>query len=201
MQDAIPLKKSKRRFRLRNLLLAFILLAATVGAGTATYLLVRGGDDSVRVIIGVEITYPAGWSEVPLTADDTNAGLLLKVDREKPEASFLARTVIATLATDFDINQLAEETVAALNPEVDNFTLLGDSVSPVGAFDSVLISYQQKGEGTSAPDYQVFMAIVPTPNQTFYLTVRAEKKDFRGIEDEGQAIINAFATNVSASLQ
>ena len=199
MQDAIPLKKS--RFRLRNLLLAFILLAATVGAGTATYLLVRGGDDSVRVIIGVEITYPAGWSEVPLTTDDTNAGLLLKVDREKPEASFLARTVIATLATDFDINQLAEETVAALNAEVDNFTLLSDSVSKVGAFDAVLISYLQKGEGTSAPDYRVFMAIVPTPNQTFYLTTRAEKKDFSKVEDEGLAIINAFATNVSASLQ
>ena len=45
------------------------------------------------------------------------------------------------------------------------------------------------------------MAIVPTPNQTFYLTIRAEKKDFSKVEDEGLAIINAFATNVSASLQ
>ena len=201
MQDAIPLNKSKRRFRLRNLLLAFILLAITAGAATGTYLLLRGGDDTVSVIIGVEISYPAGWSEVPLTTDDTNAGLLLKVEREKPEASFLARTVIATLATDFDINLLAEETVAALNSEVDNFTLLGDSVSPVAGFDAVLISYQQEGAETSAPDYQVFMAIVPTPNQTFYLTIRAEKKDFGAVEDEGLEIINAFAANVSASLQ
>ena len=201
MQDAIPLKKSKSRFRLRNLLLAFILLAITAGAGAGTYLILRGGDDSVRVIIAVEISYPAGWSEVPLTTDDSNAGLLLIVEREKPEASFLARTVIATLATDFDINELAVETVAALSAEVDNFTLLGDSVSPVASFDSVLISYQQKGEEASAPDYQVFMDIVPTPNQTFYLTIRAEKKDFKGIEDEGLDIINAFAANVSASLQ
>ncbi len=201
MQDAIPLKKNRSRHRLRYLLLAFILLAATAGAGTATYLLVRGGEESVRVIIAVEIPYPADWSEIPLTEADTNAGLLLKVEREKPEASVLARTVIATLATDFDINDLAEETVAALSGEVDNFTLLGDSVSPVGAFDSVLISYQQKGEETSAPDYQVFMAIIPTPNQTFYLTIRAEKKDFQKIEDEGLDIINAFAANVSANLQ
>ena len=199
MQDAIPLKKS--RFRLRNLLLAFILLAATAGAGMGTYLLLRGGDESVGVIIAVQITYPPDWSEVPLTEADTNAGLLLKVEREKPEASFLARTVIATLATDFDILQLADDTVAALSAEIENFNLLGDSVSPVGAFDSVLISYQQKGAETSAPDYQVFMAIVPTPNQTFYLTLRAEKKDFKGIEDEGLEIINAFAANVSASLQ
>ena len=195
------MKKSKSRFRLRNLLLAFILLAITAGAATGSYLVLRGGDDSVSVIIGVEISYPAGWSEIALTADDSNAGLLLKVDRANPEASFLARTVIATLATDFDVNVLAEETVAALNAEVDNFTLLGDSVSPVAGFDAVLISYQQKGAETSAPDYQVFMAIVPTPNQTFYLTIRAEKKDFQGIEDEGLEIINAFAANVSASLQ
>ncbi len=201
MQDAIPLNKSKRRFRLRNLLLAFILLAITAGAATGTYLILRGGDDSVSVIIAVEITYPAGWSEVPLTADDTNAGLLLKVEREAPEASFLARTVIATLATDFDINVLAEQTVAALSAEIDNFTLLGDSVSPVASYDSVLLSYEQKGVERSAPDYQIFMAIVPTPNQTFYLTLRAEKKDFGGIEEEGLEIINAFAANVSASLQ
>lgn len=163
--------------------------------------MLRGGEESVRVIIGVEITYPAGWSEIPLTEADSNAGLLLKVEREKPEASFLARTVIATLATDFDINVLADETVAALSAEIENFNLLGDSVSPVAAFDSVQISYQQKGEERSAPDYQVFMAIVPTPNQTFYLTIRAEKKDFQKIEDEGLDIINAFAANVSASLQ
>ena len=199
MQDAIPLKKS--RFRLRNLLLAFMLLAITVGAATGTYLVLRGGDESVRVIVAVEIAYPDGWSEIALTADDTNAGLLLKVEREKPEASFLARTVIASLATDFDINVLAEQTVAALSAEIENFTLLGDSVSPVASFDAVLISYEQKGAETSAPDYQIFMAIVPTPNQTFYLTLRAEKKDFQKVEDEGLEIINAFAANVSASLE
>ncbi len=163
--------------------------------------MLRGGDESVSVIVAVEIAYPAGWSEVPLTTDDSNAGLLLIVEREKPEATFLARTVIATLAADFDINLLTEETVAALSAEIENFTLLGDSVSPVASFDSVLLSYEQKGAETSAPDYQIFMAIVPTPNQTFYLTLRAEKKDFGGIEEEGLEIINAFAANVSASLQ
>ena len=101
MQDAIPLKKS--RFRLRYLLLALILLAVTAGAGTGTYLLLRGGEESVRVVIAVQIPYPDGWTEEPLTEADRGAGLLLKLERERPETSFLARTVIATLATDFDI--------------------------------------------------------------------------------------------------
>ncbi len=199
MQDAIPLKKS--RFRLRYLLLALILLAAAVGAGTGTYLWLRGGEESIRVIIAVQISHPDGWSEEPLTEADRNAGLLLKLDKDRPEASVLARTVIATLATDFDINQLADETVAALSAEIDNFNLLSTSVSPIGPFNAVRINYWQEGEVVSAPAYEVLMAIVPTPNQTFYLTLRAEKKDFWKIEDEGLFIIDAFATDVGANLQ
>jgi hypothetical protein len=199
MEDAIHLKKS--RLKLRYLLLALILLAAAAGAGTGTYLWLRGGEESIRVIIAVQIPYPAGWSEEPLTEADRDAGLLLKLERERPEASFLARTVIATLATDFDINELADDTEAALSAEIENFQLVRKSVSPIGPFDAVRISYRQEGEGTFAPDYQVLMAIVPTPNQTFYLTLRAEKKDFRKIEDEGLYIIDAFASDVSANLQ
>ena len=199
MEDAIPLKKS--RFRLRYLLLALILVAAAAGAGTGTYLWLRGGEESVRVVIAVQIPYPAGWSEEPLTEADRNAGLLLKLDRERPEASFLARTVIATLATDIDINELADETEAALSTEIENFQLVRTRVSPIGPFDAVRISYRQEDEGTFAPDYQVLMAIIPTPNQTFYLTLRAERKDFGKIEDEGLFIINAFASDVSANLQ
>ncbi len=197
MQDAIPL--IKRRLRLRYLLLALILLAAAAGAGTGTYLLLRGGDESVRVIIAVQIAYPAGWSEEPLTEADSNAGLLLKLDRERPEASFLARTVIATVATDLDINQLADETEAALSTEIENFQLVETRVSPIGSFDAVQIYYRQTA--VEGPGHKVLMAIIPTPNQTFYLTLRAENNDFWKIEDEGLAIIDAFASNVSASLQ
>ena len=199
MQDAIPLKK--RRFRLRHILLALVLLAVAVGAGTGTYLLLRGGDESVRVIVAVQISYPDGWSEQPLTDTDRSAGLLLSLDRERPEASFLARTVIATLAADFDINELADETEVALGAEIENFELVRTRVSPIGNFDAVQIYYQQTGEERSAPDYQVLMAIIPTPSQTFYLTLRAEKSNFRRVEDEGLAIIDAFAGNVSANLQ
>ena len=202
MQDAVPLKKSKlKQLRLRYILLAFILLAATIGAGTGTYLLLRGGEDSIRVIIAVQVPYPEGWSERPLTDTDRNAGLLLNLERDGPEASFLARTVIATLASNFDINQLADETEIALSSEIDNFELVSTRVSPIGEFDAVRISYRQDGVGTSAPDFQVLMAIIPTPNQTFYLTTRAERKDFAKIEDEGLDIIGAFASYVSANLQ
>ena len=196
MEDAMPLKA--RKFRMRYLLLMIVVLAAAAGAGTGTYLWLRGGEESIRVIIAVQIPYPAGWSEEPLTEADRNAGLLLKLDRERPEASFLARTVIATLATDIDINELADETEAALSTEIENFQLVRTRVSPIGPFDAVRISYRQEGEGSFAPDYQVLMAIVPTPNQTFYLTLRAEEKDFRWVEDEGLRIIDDFVAYIAS---
>ena len=200
MEDAIPLKKN--RFRLRYLLLALILVAAAAGAGTGTYLWLRGGDgESIRVVTAVQVSYPAGWSEQPLSEADRNAGLLLKLERERPEASFLARTVIARLAPDIDTNQLADDTAAALSAEIDNFDLLSKSVSPIGPFDAVRIYYRQRGDEGLATTHQVLMTIVLTPNQTFYLTLRAEKKDFQKIEDEGLDIIGAFASDVSANLQ
>lgn len=55
----------------------------------------------------------------------------------------------------------------------------------------------ETGEERFAPDYQVLMAIVPTPNQTFYLTLRAERDDFGGVEDEGLGIIDEFAAYIA----
>jgi hypothetical protein len=195
----MPLKR--RRFRIRYLLLAVIALAAAAAAATGAYLWLRGGDgEPIRVVTSVQIPYPEGWGEQPLTEADRNAGLLLKLDRERPEASFLARTVIARLAPDFDIDELAGDTEAALSAEIDNFDLISSSVLPIGPFDAVRIYYRQTGEEELA-GHRVIMAIVPTPNQTFYLTFRAEERDFRRIEGEGLQIIDAFVNDVGARLQ
>ena len=197
MQETLRLKASK--LRIRYLLLAVIVLAVAAAAGTGVYLWLRGGDgESARIVTSVQLSYPDRWSGQPLTEADRNAGLLLKLERERPEASFLARTVIARLAPDFDIDQLADDTEAALSTEIDNFDLLSKSVSPIGPFDAVRIYYQQEGEGASAADHQVLMAIIPTPNQTFYLTLRAEKDDFRRVEDEGLRIIDDFVAYVAS---
>jgi hypothetical protein len=193
------LKQSK--LRIWRLLLAVVVLAVVVGAGTGIYFRVRGGDgESIRVVTAVQVPYPAGWSERPLSEADRNAGLLMGLERAEPEASFLSRTVIARLATDFDIDELADDTVAALSAEIDNFDLVSKGVSSAGPFDVVLISYRQMGQEGLA-GHRNLMAIVPTPNQTFYLTLRAEEGDFRQVEREGLKIIAAFVNYVGAALQ
>ena len=205
MEDAVP-RRSRRlrlRLRVRYLLLAAIVLAAAAGLGTGLYLWLSGGGNggSVRIVTAVQIPYPGGWSEQPLTEADSNAGILLSLERDGPEASFLARAVVARLAPDFDISQLADDTEAALTAEIENFDLLSKRVLAVGPWEAVQISYRQEGTEAFARDHQVLMTIVPTANQTFYLTFRAETRDFREIEAEGLQIIDTFASQIGASLQ
>lgn len=199
MQDAVRLKLS--RPRLRYLLLTLFVLAAAAGAGTGLYLWLRAGDgESVRVVTAVQVPYPDGWSELPLSADDGSAGILLNLERRGPEASFLARGVVAGLASDFDIDQLADDTEAALSAEIEGFDLQGKSVSQMGPYETVRITYRETESGGPVA-HQVLMAIIPTPSQTFYLTLRAEKADFRQVEDEGLQMMEAIAVQIGASLQ
>ena len=200
MQDAIPLKGKRSRFglRIRPLLIALIGLSLAAVAATGVYLLVRGGDEeSVRVVTGVQFPYPQGWAEQPLSGDDRNAGLLLKLERGDPAASFLARTVIARLPADFNAQALASDTEAALAAEIDGFDLLSSEVAAVGPYQAVLIEYRQAA-AEGQPAYQTLLAILPDENQTFYLTVRAERGDFRQTKDEGLKIIGDFSAYVSA---
>ena len=203
MEDAVPLKSRRLsiRPRLRYLLLTAVVLMAAAGLGTGLYFWLSGdgGGEPIRVVTAVQIPNPDGWSEQPLTEADRNAGLLLNLERDRPQASFLARTVVARLAPDFDINQLAVDTQAALSTEIDNFDLLSTSVTPIGPFDAVRISYRQTGESGLA-GRQVLMTIVPTANQTFYLTFQAGKESFLAIEDEGSEITNTFVTYVAEAL-
>ena len=203
MEDSASLKSRKpiTMVRVWHLLLAIIVVAAAAGLGTGLYLWLSGGNgESIRVVTAVQMPYPDGWGEQPLTEPDKNAGLLLSLERDRPEASFLARTVVAILAPDFDINQLADDTEAALSAEIENFDLLSKSVTPIGPFDAVRISYRQSDESTLT-DRQVLMTIVPTANQTFYLTFQAGKESFFSIEDEGSEITNTFVSYVAEALR
>jgi hypothetical protein len=199
MQDAVPLRRRRIRIRLWFLLLALAVAGAAAGAGTGLYVWLRGGDeDSVRIVTAVQFPYPERWQESSLSDADRSAGILLSLERRNPEATFLARTVIARLAADFDINTLADETEAALSSEIENFDLVSKSVSTVGPYDAVRIYYRQAGD-TPSEEFQSLMVIVPTSAQTFYLTFRAETDDFRRIESDGLEIVETFVTYVASA--
>ena len=201
MYEAMALMPTRCPAKIRAQGPSIWLLTLAALAAAATGILLWLSEDegkSVRVITGVQFPYPQGWSEQPLTAEDRSAGLILKLDRQEPAATFLARTVITRLAPDFDVNRLADETATALAGEIEDFELLSKDVQALGPYQAVRIEYRQSG-GEESGDYHTVMTIVPAENQTFYLTVRATKSDFRKIQDGGIQITNTFVTYVSTS--
>ena len=196
MQDAIQLNKASR-FRTKYFLMVGAVLAVMAAAGTGAYLLLAGGESEApsRVVIAVQVAPPAGWTAETLTTDDQGAGVLLKLESASPDASFLARTVIGKLPADFDIQKLAADTEAALAADIENFKLVDTKIASAGSFDAVWIRYRQAGEG-AAPDYQTMVTVIPTPNQTFFLTIRSEQSDFSEVEAAGRKIIGDVATYV-----
>ena len=198
MEQAMGLRKGK--FRARYLVILVVLIGAAAALGTGLYLWLQDdGGQSTRVVTAVQFPYPDGWDEQTLTEADRNAGLVLSLERQRPGASFLARTVITRLPADFDINQLADESEAALSSEIEGFELLRGSIVVVGPYDAVKLDYSQTGE--DGAEHEATMVIIPTSNQTFYLTFRAEEADFQRIEDEGLEIADTFAAYVSAATQ
>jgi len=196
MEQAMGLRKGK--FRIRYLVILVVLMGAAAGLGTGLYFWLQdGGGESARVVTAVQFPYPDGWDEQPLTAADRSAGLVLSLERQRPGASFLARTVITRLPADFDINQLADDSEAALSTEIPSFELLRGSIVSVGPYDAVKLNYLQTDAG--GLDHEATMVIIPTSNQTFYLTFRSEESDFRQIEDDGLEITDTFAAYVNAA--
>jgi hypothetical protein len=202
MEDAFKARgrRLKLRLSLRQFLLALAAIAVAVGVSAGLYTLLREDQGpSVRVITGVQFPYPAGWGEQPLTNDDKAAGLVLKLERQDPQASFLARTVIARLGTDFDINRLAEDSARALNSEIDGFHLITNNVKTVSSLQAVQLTYSQKGEADAT--FETLMTIIPLPNQTFYLTMRAPEAQYEQAEAEGIQLMDTFAAYVNGANQ
>lgn len=202
MEEIVRVRRRTNLISVKRLLLAGIFVAAATGLAVGLFLWLRdgGSDDSIRVVTGVEMPYPSGWDEQPLTEADANAGLLLSLERDRPQASFLARSVIAGLAEDFDVDQLAADSEAALAAEVENFELRSSRSVPIGSYEAVQITYAQTDAGGLGAN-QVTMTIVPTENQTFYLTFRADTDDFAAIEADGLELTDTFVAYVAEALQ
>jgi hypothetical protein len=200
LDDAIGVRGRKSRFRLtlRQLGFGVVVIAAGVAVGFAAYTLLQSEEEAppgTRVVTGVNFPYPAGWAEEPLTENDRGAGIILHLDRQDPEATFLARTVVAPLAANFDINALAVDTQRALNNEIEGFKLVSNNVTTFSSVPAVQIAYTQPGEDDVS--FSTLMVIAPTANQTYYMTVRAPEGEFSRVEAEGIGLVETLMAYVT----
>ena len=147
---------------------------------------------TVKVVRSVNLSYPDGWQEERLTNADVIAGILLKLGREDPEATLILRTIVGKLEEGVDINSLSDQIVAAFEKEIENFSLVEKKVSRLESFNSVDVIYKQ----SSSEDNKIYknrIIIMPTKNQTFYLTFRSEDTDFEKIEADIEKMTSDFA--------
>ena len=147
---------------------------------------------TVKVVRSVNLSYPDGWQEERLTNADVIAGILLKLGREDPNATLILRTIVGKLEEGVDINSLSDQIVAAFEKEIENFSLVEKKVSRLESFNSVDVIYKQ----SSSEDNKIYknrIIIMPTKNQTFYLTFRSEDTDFEKVEADIEKVTSDFA--------
>lgn len=200
VQETMSLPGGKKRgmLRARYLLIALIAVLAVSGSATGGVLLWAnsGGGNSQRVVVAVNMAYPQGWVEQPLSEADRNAGLLLNLENPALSATFLGRTVLGRLSEDFNINQLLADTEVALSSQIEDFDLISSEVTNIAGFDAVRVYYRQESARERDP-FQTMMVIVPTESQTFYLTLRAEKDSFTAAQRDASQMISDFLAFVS----
>ena len=147
---------------------------------------------TVKVVRSVNLSYPDGWQEERLTNADVIAGILLKLRREDPEATLILRTIVGKLEEGVDINSLSDQIVAAFEKEIENFSLVEKKVSRLESFNSVDVTYKQSSSEDNKT-YKNRIIIMPTKNQTFYLTFRSEDTDFEKVEADIEKVTSDFA--------
>lgn len=198
---------TRNRFIKRNKFTSILVPAAflLIVVATGAFLLLRERDSNQatkspisfpEVNRDIEINHPKGWKEKAIDDIDKIKGVLVKLQKESPKASFVARTMIGELEKEFEIKIVSDEVIVALKKSLDNFHLVRKEITRIDSFDAVEIQYKQ----TSANDnevYEYLMIIIPTQNQTFYLTFRSKEDDFRLIKKDAQEISKSFADHIN----
>jgi len=194
-----------------------ILIVTAVIVIAAVLIIFRGSifgsdeenEDSIFGKLGADVSnieetqfvYPEEWVLQEMSEDDVNAGILLLLERSDPTASLLIRTIYGDLDPDLNINALADSVEDALIVGVEDFDLIDTDVTTIGKSDAVIISYLQGSDSTDDVDtYQNQMVIIPTQQQTFYLTFRSDEEVFDDIQGEIDTIVTNFGNYIDSQL-
>lgn len=128
-----------------------------------------------------EISYPDAWSPDPAEEGDERAGVLLRLRRSSPDASFLLRRITGKLESSFSVEKLAQETEKGLSEGVQDFALVENLQFQRDGLDAVRIGYLQ-GQGSET--FRTLLLVVPTLERTFYLTFRSPARTYPDVERE-----------------
>ena len=158
----------------------------------------KNGVTNVEVVSKVDIDYPQGWTEQTLTDGDKIAGIILNLEKKDPEASFILRTIVGQLEENINMSDLSDKIVDTFNQEIENFDLVSKKVYRLDSFDAIEVRYTQESEAEDNKVFENLIIIIPTKNQTFYLTFRANESDFDQIQEDIEKISKDFGGQIKS---
>lgn len=157
-----------------------LLAAAAILLGGGFYFLQNRGP---KILTGVEVSYPDGWQEQTLDDAERTVGILLRLSRTSPDATVFVRTIIGALEEGFLIQTLEDAVSRSLSESLKGFKLVSKGIINLASLEALEVRYTQKDEGDGKL-YEVLLVVIPTPQQSFFLTFRSLEKDFSRIEPE-----------------
>ena len=158
----------------------------------------KNGVTTVEIVSKVDIDYHQGWMEQKLTDVDKIAGFILELERNNPDASFILRTIVGQLEENINMNDLSDEIVDTFNQEIENFDLVSKKVYRLDSFDAIEVRYTQESATDDNKVYENLIIIIPTKNQTFYLTFRSDESDFDKIQEDIEKISKDFVGQIKS---
>ena len=180
-------------FSSKKRILIFLAAAAILLGGGFYFLQNRGP----KLLTDVDVSYPAGWQEQALNDAERAVGILLRLSRTSPDAAVFVRTIIGVLEEGFQIQTLGDEVSRSLGASLKGFELVSQGVVSLGSLEAVEVRYTQKDEGDNKL-YEALLVVIPTPQQTFFLTFRSLEKDFSQVESEAKELeagLGAYITD------
>lgn len=149
---------------------------------------------ATRVLETVTLDSVSQWEPIVLSDIEKKAGIIARQKKSQPEATLIFRKIPGKLDDKVDINKLPDEIVASFTKTLTNFTLIDKKVVDVGGFQTVLIHYKMTGSKEGTLENEIF--VIPTANQTFYLTYGAKEADFAQLEGDINTLNDSFIKQV-----
>lgn len=135
------------------------------------------------------IRFPSSWTRKPAETGDEKAGVLMRLERSQPQASFLLRRIFGKIEVPLNAGKLEEETEKALHDQVPGFVLVEKGTQKRGDQEIVRIDYIQ---GKDQSSFRALLLLVPTSDRSFYLTFRASSNDHANVAADYDQIVDGF---------
>jgi hypothetical protein len=134
---------------------------------------------------------PTGWTRVTPSTADRSRGVIAAVAHRRPAATVIVRRIRGRLTGRIDLAAIGAAAQAALAKSTTGFEPVNRTVVRVSDADAAELVWDETGKDGAT--FRSTMLIVPTRNESFYVTLRCSRADAAAIHDSGLRVLRVLA--------